>query len=72
MMSEERVKVLTEALEASMVAIDDWLHTYAADLCTPEDVQASANRIGEYGTLSYIAHVQERNRAALATPATSA
>lgn len=60
-----RIEVLTAALRSSMTAIDDWLQTYAAELCDPARVREAEQRIGEYGTLSYIAHVQERNRAAL-------
>lgn len=62
------VETLRAALEASVVAIDDWLHTYAYDLCNPSDVTESRERIGEYGTLAYIAMIQQANRAALATP----
>ena len=66
------VERLREALASSMTAIDDWLHTYAAELCHQSDVDASARRIGQFGTLAYIARVQDGNRAALAThPATS-
>ena len=57
---------LVEALERSMVAIDDWLHIYASDMCDEADVQDSRQRIAEAGaTLSYIASVQQNNRAAL-------
>jgi hypothetical protein len=60
--SEEKMR---EALERSMVAIDDWLHVYAEDECRPEDVAASRARLNEHGTLAYIAEVQAANRAAL-------
>lgn len=59
---------LVEALRRSMVAIDDWLHVYASDMCDEADVQDSRQRIAEAGaTLSYIASVQQNNRAALAS-----
>lgn len=60
-------EALVAALERSMVAIDDWLNTYAAELCDDARVAEARRRIGEYGTLSYIATVQEQNRAALAS-----
>lgn len=63
---------LREALQRSIVAIDDWLNTYASDLCDPKHVEEAENRIGEYGTLAYIANVQEQNRAALAAPVSPA
>ncbi len=53
------------ALETSMVAIDDWLNTYASELCDPGRVQEATTRIRQYGTIGYIAHVQEINRAAM-------
>jgi hypothetical protein len=56
---------MRDALERSVVAIDDWLQTYAAEFCDPARVEEASKRIGEYGTLSYIASVQEQNRAAL-------
>lgn len=65
-----RVEELEKALERSMVAIDDWLNCYASDLCDPVRVEEAEARIGEYGTLSYIANVQEQNRRAL-TPRSS-
>lgn len=56
---------LRQALERSVVAIDDWLNTYAPDLCHEDRVKEAAFRISEHGTLWYIASVQEQNRAAL-------
>jgi hypothetical protein len=54
-----------EALERSVTALNDWLHVYAPEFCGDDHVAESRARIGEYGTLAYIAHVQEKNRAAL-------
>lgn len=54
------------ALELSVLAIDDWLHTYADDLCNENDVARSRSRIqSRGGTLAYIAEVQQANRKAL-------
>jgi hypothetical protein len=61
---------LREALERSRIALDDWLHVYAGDMCDPEKVAESVARISEAGaTLAYIASVQKQNRAALAQSA---
>lgn len=54
------------ALERSIVAIDDWLHTYAPDECMREHVRDTRLRIYDGGgTLAYIAEIQSRNRAAI-------
>jgi hypothetical protein len=59
-------RVLREALEFSMQALDDWLHVHAPDECNANDVARSRSRISKYGTIGYIATVQEGNRKALA------
>lgn len=54
------------ALDASHVGLDDWLHTYASDMCGEEHVQASRANISEGGgTLAYIAKLQQENRLVL-------
>ena len=64
---EDRVRGMRAALERSKVALDDWLHVYAGDMCDPQKVAESVARISEAGaTLAYIAKVQKQNRAALA------
>lgn len=56
---------LREALVGSMTALDDWLNTYASDQCDATRVKEAEERIYEYGTIGYIAHIQKANRAAL-------
>lgn len=64
-MSKEDVEAVRAAMERSIVAIDDWLHQYASDMCSEDHVKATGRRIFENGgTLAYIADVQEKNRAA--------
>lgn len=58
-------EVLRAALVRSMTAIDDWLNLYASDLCDEARVKEAEKRIGENGTLWYIATVQEQNLRAL-------
>jgi len=49
-----------------MVALDDWINTYASEMCDKARVEEAWKRIkDEGGTLAYIADVQERNRKAL-------
>lgn len=63
---EEENRVLREALEQSVIAIDDWLHQYAGEHCNELSVQDTQRRIFQNGgTLAYIADVQSANRAAL-------
>jgi len=57
---------LAQALRDSQVALDDWLNTWASEFCDPERVRQAQERIDEYGTCGYIAHVQQANREALA------
>ena len=57
---------LRDRLQASIVAIDDWLHQYAGEFCDEKYVAETIQRIRDNGgTLAYIADVQEANRAAL-------
>lgn len=55
----------TTALSRSMTAIEDWLNIYASDLCATDRVEEARRRVGEHGTLAYIADVQQVNRDAL-------
>jgi hypothetical protein len=55
-----------EALEESQQALNDWVVTYASDMCDEKTVQEARERIvAAGGTLAYIANITERNRAAL-------
>lgn len=63
---------LRAALKRSMTAIDDWLNTYAPEFCDEKRVAEARERLGEYGTIGYIAYVQEQNRNALALNGTEA
>lgn len=62
---EAEIERLRGALEQSRMALDDWLNTYAPDMCDEKRVAEAHARIGQYGTLYYIALVQEQNCAAL-------
>ncbi len=58
-------KAIKEALERSMVALDDWINTYASEFCDPKRVEEAAVRMRERGLLAYLADIQEQNREAL-------
>ena len=63
---EEENRRMREALEQSVIAIDDWLHQYASEFCDMLSVEDTKRRISQKGgTLAYIADVQSANRAAL-------
>ena len=63
--AEAKVTTLEKALTESVTAIDDWLNTYAAEMCDEARVKEARDRIQQYGTIGYIAHIQEANRKAL-------
>ena len=62
---DEVIASLSKALSTSQTALNDWLHVYASDLCAPDEVKESENRIAEFGTIGYIADVGAVIRAAL-------
>lgn len=63
---EKENKLLRTALTNSTIALDDWLRTFAYDLCRKEHVKESYARISQNGgTLAYIADLQQANRNAL-------
>lgn len=54
-----------EGLRAALVAMNDWLCTYADDLVGEEAVKDAWSRVGQYGTLGYISEVTQKLNAAL-------
>jgi len=61
---------LLEALLAGSIALDDWLNTYAAEMCDPERVREANERIHDHGgTLAYIADLQQQIRSAISAAA---
>lgn len=59
------VEQLRSALNAAVIALDDWTNLYASEFCDEERVREAQRRIDEYGTLYYIASVVKRSRDAL-------
>jgi len=58
---------LLTALKRSVIAIDDWLNTYASDHCDESRVLEAKKRIKEVGgTIGYISDIQEANRTIIA------
>lgn len=56
-------EILRAALERSTQALDDWVVTYASELCLEASVSASRARILEGGgTLAYVAQITDANR----------
>ena len=49
-------EVLTTALDAAILALDDWTNVYASDFCDEAGVAEAKARLNEYGTVWYIAN----------------
>ena len=64
-LDEEQRASLTKTLQRAEDALDDWINTYASDLCDPARVAEAKVRIYDGGgTLHYIACVLVEVRAA--------
>jgi hypothetical protein len=59
------VEQLRAALNAAVIALDDWTNLYASEFCNEERVKEAQARIEQYGTLYYIASVVKKSRDAL-------
>jgi hypothetical protein len=57
-------QVLQQAVDAAILALDDWTHVYAPEYCDSTDVANSKLRLQENGTVWYIANVLDKLRAA--------
>jgi hypothetical protein len=55
--TKEKLKEAEELIESLRVALNDWTHTYASEFCHEHTVKESRDRIGEYGTIGYIANL---------------
>ena len=49
-------EVLLAALNAAILALDDWTNVYASDFCNEARVEEAKARLNEYGTVWYIAN----------------
>lgn len=59
------VEQLRSALNAAVIALDDWTNLYASEFCDEERVKEAQARIEQYGTLYYIASVVKKSKDAL-------
>jgi hypothetical protein len=48
-------EVLTAALDAAILALDDWANITAPEYCNESRVAEAKARLNEYGTLWYVA-----------------
>jgi len=61
-----QLQALREATAAAIVALDDWVNTYAEELCNEERVKEAHERIKDNGgTLYYVGTVLQQCREAL-------
>ncbi len=61
-MTNMNKQLLTNALDDAILAIDDWINTYAEDLCDEDRVAQARQRLNEHGTLHYLATVVQQCR----------
>ena len=51
-----------ELLERCRVALNDWINDWAPEMCDPERVQETEERLSEKGTLMYISEILQAIR----------
>lgn len=61
---KEDIILLHKALDAAILALDDWTNIRAPEFCQDDRVKAARDRLNENGTLWYIATVVEQCREA--------
>ena len=63
---QAHVKCLESALDASRIGLDDWLNTWASELCDEARIKEAWDRIMQHGgTIAYTADLNECNRTLL-------
>lgn len=55
-----KTESLHKALQAAVIALNDWTCTFAPEFCSRERVEEAAKRVNEFGTLYYIASVAKQ------------
>jgi hypothetical protein len=66
-MDKEHLQLLAlrEAMQAAIIALDDWTNIYAEEFCDPARVEEAKQRVHENGLLHYLATVVQQCRTAL-------
>jgi hypothetical protein len=57
-------EVLCKAIDAAILALDDWINIYAEDFCDEARVAESKARLSENGTIAYLAYTVQQCREA--------
>jgi hypothetical protein len=57
-------ETLREALDAAILALDDWTNTYASEFCDEARVAEAKARLNAQGTIAYIADTVQQCREA--------
>ena len=57
---QEPLHLVTSALDAAILALDDWINTYAPEFCDEVRVAEAKSRLYENGTLWYLANVVQQ------------
>lgn len=45
---------IVDLIDQVRLALNDWIVSYAPDMCADDDVEATKKRLSEFGTLAYI------------------
>lgn len=57
-------EILRKAMDAAILALDDWINTYAEDFCDETRVAEAKARLNENGTIAYLANTVQQCREA--------
>jgi hypothetical protein len=57
-------EVLTVAMDAAILALDDWINVYAEEHCHEARVAEAKARLSERGTIAYLADTAQQCREA--------
>jgi hypothetical protein len=57
-------EVLCKAIDAAILALDDWINTYAEDFCDEAKVAEAKARLNAQGTIAYLTDTVKQCREA--------
>jgi hypothetical protein len=57
-------ETLRDAIDAAILALDDWINTYAEDFCDEVRVAEAKARLNAQGTIAYLANTVQQCREA--------
>ena len=63
-MKKADIETLRKAMDAAILALDDWINTYAEDFCDEARVAEAKTRLNAQGTIAYLADTVQQCREA--------